>query len=175
MKSGVVKHVTLVADADDTLITINRVISLLRVRRFAVVSVATARTRTSGVARLTIVIDAARTPSGRVIASLAKLADVRNVVELDPVEGLCRELALVRVAAVSGRPVLPAEVAARDDVRVLDRDARSIILEIVAKPEDVDGIIQALEPSQVTDLVRGCQLAMARISHQRSSASQSAS
>ena len=168
MKPGVAKHVTLVADADDTLITINRVISLLRVRRFAVVSIATARTHTPGVARLTIVIDADRTPSGRVTASLAKLADVRNVVELDPVEKLCRELALVRVAAVSGKPFLPPEVAARDDVRVLHRDDRCLVLEIVAEPEDVDDILQALEPSQVAELVRSRQLAIARTLPSRS-------
>jgi acetolactate synthase-1/3 small subunit len=162
MKPRAVKQVTLVADADDTLITINRVISLLRARRFAIVSVAAARTHTPGVARLTIVIDAGRTPSGRVTASLAKLADVWNVAELDPAETLCRELALVRVAAVSGALALPPAVASRDDVRVVHRDDRCFILEIVAEPEDVDGVIQALEPSQVVELVRARQLAIAR-------------
>ena len=42
------------------------------------------------------------------------------------------------------------------------RDDRSCILEIVPEPEDVDGVIQALEPTQVVELVRARYLAMAR-------------
>ena len=113
-------------------------------------------------ARLTIVIDAERTPSGRVIASLAKLADVWSVAALDPAETLCRELALVRVAALSGTPDLPPAVASRNDVRVVHRDDRFIILEVVAALEDMDGVIQALEPSQLVELVRARPLAMVR-------------
>lgn len=162
MKPRPLNHVTLVANAEDSLITINRVISLLRARRFSIVSVGAAQTRSLGVAHLTIVIDGERTPSGRVIASLAKLADVWNVVELDPAETLCRELALMRISVRSGTPDLPSSVTSRNDVRVVHRDGCSIILEAVAEPEEVDAIIQELEPSQLVELVRGRQVAMTR-------------
>ena len=109
---------------------------------------------------LTIVIDAARTRSARVAASLAKLADVWNVAELDPAKTLCRELALVKIACLSGAQELPPSVATRNDVRVVHRDDRSMILEIVAEPKDVDDVIEALESSQLVELVRARQLTM---------------
>ena len=154
------RRVTLVADAEDTLITINRVISLLRARRFAIVSVATARIREHGKVRLTIVVDAETTRPDRVVACLAKLEDVWNVAVFDPANGLCRELALVKMTAPSGALKLPPAVATRNDVRVIHRDDQFVVLEVVAAPQDVDDVIQALDPSAVVDLVRAPQLAM---------------
>ena len=101
MKLKPIKQVTLLADADDSLITLNRVISLLRSRRFAIVSVAAAQTHSPGVVRLTIVIEAERTRSDRVAACLAKLADVWNVTELDPAQ--TEALVSVRHARPAGR------------------------------------------------------------------------
>lgn len=154
------RRVTLVADADDSLITINRVISLLRAKRFAVVSVATARVRAPGRVRLTIVVDAETTGPDRVVACLAKLEDVWNVAAIDPSDTLCRELALVKMTVPAGGPDLPPAVATRNDVRVIHRDDQVVVLEVVAEPQSVDDVIQALDPSAVVDLVRAHQLAM---------------
>ena len=52
-------HATIVADAQDSLVTLNRVVSLLRGRCFAVVSFTAAKSHRPGIARLTIVVDAA--------------------------------------------------------------------------------------------------------------------
>ena len=154
------RQVTLVADAEDSLIAINRVISLLRAKHFAVVSVATARTRAHGTVRLTIVVDAERTTPDRVVACLGKLEDVWNVAVFDSANGLCRELALVRMAVPAGEPDLPPAVAARNDVRVIHRDGKIVVLEVVAAPQDMDDVIQALDQSAVIDLVRAHPLAM---------------
>lgn len=153
-------RVTVVADAEDNLITINRVISLLRAKRFAVVSVATARIRAPGTVRLTIVLDADTTGPGRVVACLAKLEDVWNVAAIDPANALCRELALVKMTVPPGGPDLPPAVATRNDVRVIHRDGQVVVLEVVAEPQGVDDVIRELDPSAVVDLVRAHQLAM---------------
>jgi len=154
------RRVTLVADAEDTLITINRVISLLRAKRFAVVSVSTARILAQGRVRLTIVVDAEATSPAWVVACLAKLEDVWNVAVFDHANGLCRELALVKMTVPSAAPSLPPAVAMRNDVRVIHRVDQVVVLEVVAAPQDVDDVIQALDPSAVVEIVRAHQLAI---------------
>ena len=55
---------------------------------------------------------------------------------------------------------LPPAVAARNDVRVIHRDGKIVVLEVVAAPQDMDDVIQALDQSAVIDLVRAHPLAM---------------
>lgn len=78
-------HSTIVVHAADTLLALNRVISLLRGRHFAVTSFATGPDESRGLARITIVVDTATTPAARVVACLEKLQDVKTVRIAEPV------------------------------------------------------------------------------------------
>lgn len=152
-------HATVVADAQDSSVTLNRVVSLLRGRRFAVVSFTAARSHVPSIARLTIVVDAAHTRPGRVAACLAKLADVWNVQELEPVHSLRREIALVRVLCPADVQHTLAEVTSRGGVRVAHRDSSSMILEVVAEPEKLDAILEQLD-LPIVECMRSGTLAM---------------
>jgi acetolactate synthase-1/3 small subunit len=155
------QNVTIVADVDDKLITLNRVVSLLRSRRFSTVSVGTAKTQTPGVVRLTVVVDSKQTPPRRVVACLSKLVDVWNVTERSPDASLSRELALVKVAVPPGVAGLPPDLA-QDAIRVLHRDDRAMVLEVVAEPTEVDRILRSLELKsfEIVELARASQLTM---------------
>ena len=155
------QHVTIVADVEDKLITLNRVVSLLRSRRFSTVSVGTAKTQTPGVVSLTVVVDAEQTPPRRVVACLSKLVDVWNVTERSPDASLSRELALVKVAVPPGAAGLPPDLA-QDPIRVLHRDDRAMVLEVVAEPSEVDRILRSLELEsfEIVELARAGQLTM---------------
>lgn len=153
------QHVTIVADAEDKLITLNRVVSLLRARQFSTVSLGAAQTQTPGVVRLTIVIDSERTRPSRVVACLSKLVDVWNVAERSPDALLCRELALVKVTVAPGGAGLPPELS-RGDIRLLHRDDRAMVLEVVAEPKEVDRILRSLESLGIVELVRASRLTM---------------
>jgi acetolactate synthase-1/3 small subunit len=152
-------NATVVADAQDSAVTINRVVSLLRGRYFAIVSFTAAKSHLQGVARLTIVIDAARTGPARVAACLSKLADVWNVQELVPAQSLRREMVLVRVRCPAAVQLTAAETAGRDSARVVYRDSSSMILEIVAEPEKLDRVLEGLA-LPIVEFMRSGALAM---------------
>lgn len=138
-------YATIVADAQDSVLTLNRVVSLLRGRCFAVVSVTAAKSHRPGVARVTIVVDAARTRPARVAACLAKLADVWNVSQLDPAHSLVREMALVRVLCPAGVQHTLSAATSRGGIQLVHRDGSSVLLEIVTEPERLDAILRELD------------------------------
>ena len=156
--SGLRRHVTIVADVEDKLITLNRVVSLLRARQFSTVSIGTAKTERPGVVRLTVVVDSEHTPPSRVVACLSKLEDVWNVNERSLNAALCRELALVKVAVKPGAAALPPDLAQHGSIRVVHRDDHVMVLEVVAEPEEVDRILRALESFGILELVRASHL-----------------
>jgi len=146
------------ADADDNPITINRVVSLLRGRRFEIVSFTTAKSDRQGTARLTIVIDADRSRAARVVECLAKLADVSNVRELRPGAWLSREMALVRISC-SPSEQLASINETLTGAHVIHRDNDSVVLEIAGEPHHVDDILQKLHV-RVVEYIRSGTFAL---------------
>lgn len=149
---------TVVADAHDNPLTLNRVVSLLRGRCFTVLSFTAARSHQPGVVRLTIVIDAGRSRPGRVAACLSKLADVWNVRELDPTAALMREVVLVRVLCASHEQPALMDAASRGTL-VIHRDAASLVLAVADEPEQLDRMLQQFG-ARVIELVRSGPIAM---------------
>lgn len=137
-------YATIVADAQDSMLTLNRVVSLLRGRCFAVVSFTAARSHRPGIARLTIVVDGARTRPARVAACLAKLADVWNVNQLEPADSLVREMALVRVRCPVDRQPTALEEMPHEAVQVVHRDDTSMLLQVVAEPARLDAMLREM-------------------------------
>src|SRR5262249_12409014 len=86
---------TIVVSVDNSLQSVNRLISMLRGRNFQISSITTGRTLAPDVAALTIVVDAQRTPPHRVAVCLEKMEEVRNVCDVSA--DVQRELALLKL------------------------------------------------------------------------------
>jgi acetolactate synthase-1/3 small subunit len=144
---------TLNVFGENTLFTLNRLVSLLRGRRFDVVSLTPARTLDHGTTSITVVVDGARVRPDRLASCVEKLDEVFGVALIERDTAVRRELALVKVhhsrAAETIVDALEAHVA-----RVVDRTGNTMIVELVGEPEVVDRAIDALG---------GGILAMARV------------
>src|SRR2546429_9509361 len=101
------KH-TLVATVEEGSATLNRVLSLFRQRSFAIESLSIGRTNETGMMRLTMVVDGARSAVEQVTKQLYKGVEVRKVSDLSDDPRVERELALVKVSGKA--PPQPAEV-----------------------------------------------------------------
>jgi acetolactate synthase-1/3 small subunit len=138
---------------ENTLFTLNRLVSLLRGRRFDVVSLTPARTADHATTSITVVVDGARVRPERVVSCVEKLDEVFDVAVVEPDMAVRRELALVKVHHTRAADTMVDALGA-DLARVVDRTAGTMIVELVGEPEAVDRAVDALA---------GGILAMARI------------
>jgi acetolactate synthase-1/3 small subunit len=156
------KH-TLVATIEEGPATLNRVLSLFRQRSFAIESLSIGRTNESGIMRLTMVVDGARSAVEQVIKQLYKVVEVRKVSDLSEDPRVERELALVKVSAKAGAQ--RAEVMQIADLyraRIVDVAVSSLMVEVTGPTEKVDSLIELFRPYGVKELVRTGVVAMSR-------------
>ncbi len=153
---------TLIARGQDGLATLNRIVSLLRGRSFAIVSLTAGRTDAPGIAHVTIVVDASRTSPDRVVSCLEKLEDVSSVEEVDPAHAVQRELALVKVARTDATTSRLSSLVGAGAARIVDSSETTAIVEVVGTPQEVDAAIAAMQDLGVLEVARMGQVAMAR-------------
>jgi acetolactate synthase-1/3 small subunit len=156
------KH-TLVATIEEGPATLNRVLSLFRQRSFAIESLSIGRTNETGIMRLTMVVDGARSAVEQVIKQLYKVVEVRKVSDLSEDPRVERELALVKVSAKAGAQ--RAEVMQIADLyraRIVDVAGSSLMVEVTGPTEKVDSLIELFRPYGVKELVRTGVVAMSR-------------
>ena len=82
---------------------LNRVASLVRRRGYNIESLTVGHTDVADVSRITLVLDATLEAASRIEANLYKLVDVRRVEHVTTLPSVCRDLALVKVAATATR------------------------------------------------------------------------
>jgi acetolactate synthase I/III small subunit len=117
----------IVASAQNTLHALNRVVSLLRGRDFHVESLAVGRSERSGVARVTIVIDATRTRPERVASCLERLEEVWSVRRVERSEVIRREVALIKFIEDSVPGELVSAVVGSGAARVIERSGDRLV------------------------------------------------
>jgi acetolactate synthase-1/3 small subunit len=164
---------TLVATVEEGSATLNRVLSLIRQRSFAIESLSIGKTNEPGIMRLTIVVDGARSAVDQVTKQLYKVVEVRKVSDLSEDPRVERELALVKVSCKTAPH--RAEVLQIADIyraRIVDVGNGSLMIEVTGPSAKVDAMLELLRVYGVRELVRTGVVAMAR-GHGASSGAQS--
>ncbi|HEY2647013.1 MAG TPA: acetolactate synthase small subunit [Candidatus Acidoferrales bacterium] len=141
---------------------LNRVASLFRRRAFNIDSLTVGRTEKPEVSRMTIVVDADRDQALRVEANLYKLVNVLLVENITGKPAICRDLAIIKVAATHNArsPILDIIQVFR--ARVVDFALDSLTIEITGGEEKVDRLVEVLRPYGVLEMVRTGIVAMRR-------------
>lgn len=145
---------TIVVLADNTLATLNRMISVLRARRFNVLSITPARTPTADLQGISIVIGSSLVPVQRIVACLDKIEEVRAVRTIEGGRAVCRELMLLKVGREAASTGLLADMLRDGICRVIDDGGSAVIVEIVGEPAALDRAVDSLPGDAVRDLAR---------------------
>lgn len=153
---------TFVIHVDDEPGVLNRIASVVRRRGFNIDSVSVGRSDRPGVARMTLVIDGAGPAALRLEAHLAKLVQVRQVENLTSAASVCRDLALIKVAADASARGAIVQLADVFRARIVDVATDSLIVEITGAEDKVDGLLEMLRPYGVLELARTGRVTMAR-------------
>jgi acetolactate synthase-1/3 small subunit len=155
------KH-TVAALVEDRPGVLNRVASLFRRRGFNIESLAVGSTEEPGISRMTFVVEGGDNIVEQVEKQLYKLIDVVKVSDLTKEEAVIRELALIKVRcrAEQRREILDLVEIFR--AQAVDVTQTSIVIQIVAQPETVDGLLDNLRTYGIREMVRTGRIAIAR-------------
>ena len=139
---------------DDTAGVLSRVSGMFSRRGYNIDSLTVGETETPGISRMTVVANGDEQILDQIKKQLAKLEDVKTIVELADGESVRRELILVKVAA--GQKDRQAIIAVADIFRakIVDVSMESMIVELTGNQAKLDAFIKLLEGFEVIEMVR---------------------
>jgi acetolactate synthase-1/3 small subunit len=151
---------TFIVHVEDRPGVLNRVVSLFRRRLYNIESLSVGRCERAGVSRVTLVVRADREAAERIEANLYKLVDVLAVQDVTAAPAVVRELAFVKLETRARGEVMQLCEAFR--ARIVDVGPGSITVESTGAQDKIDGLIEALRPFGIVELVRTGAVAITR-------------
>jgi acetolactate synthase I/III small subunit len=145
---------------EDRLITLNRAVGLIRRRNLPVRSLAIGPTATPGLSRLTIMMQSDNATAERAVQHLQKMIGVRAAIAFPTLEGVARELALVKVRAPHHRYAELLDVVQLYNGAVLDDSTDGLIVELCGSEAFVLSCLRALERFEVVEVARSGTIAL---------------
>jgi len=141
---------------------LTRVAGLFAARGFNIDSLAVGPTETTGVSRMTVVVDVELKPLEQVTKQLNKLINVIKILEHDPGSAVERELMLVKVRAAGDHRQRVMEIASVFRVNVVDVTHSTITLEASGKPDKLQALLELVADFGIVELSRTGRIALAR-------------
>jgi acetolactate synthase-1/3 small subunit len=151
---------TFIVYVEDRPGVLNRVVSLFRRRLVNIESLSVGRSERPDVSRITLVVRADRDAGLRLEANLYKLVDVLEVHDVTTSPAVVREMAFVKLETRARGEVMQLCEAFR--ARIVDVGPESITVESTGAQDKIDGLIEALRPLGIVELVRTGAVAMTR-------------
>ena len=145
---------------EDRLITLNRAVGLIRRRNLPVRSLAIGPTATPGLSRLTIMMQSDIATAERAVQHLQKMIGVRAAIAFPTLDGVTRELALVKVRAPHHRYAELLDVIQLYNASVLDDTTDGLIVELSGSEAFVLSCLRALERFEVVEVARSSTIAL---------------
>jgi len=146
---------------EDRLITLNRAVGLIRRRNFPVYSLAVGPTATPGLSRLTMMMHSDQGTAERAVQQLQKMIGVRAAIAFASLDGVARELALVKVRAPADRYAELLDVVQLYNGVVVDDAMDGMIIELTGPEAFVLSCLRALERFEVVEVARSGTIALA--------------
>lgn len=137
-----------------------RVASLFSRRAYNIDSLAVGPTENPDISRMTIVINAEGHVLDQVMAQVYKLVNVIAVSEMPVASTVHRELLLVKVSSAKMSEILA--VVERFDGKVVDEDAETITVESTGESAHIEGLLAALTPFGIKELVQSGLVSLER-------------
>ncbi len=139
---------------DNTTGVLSRISGLFSRRGYNIESITAGLTADPRFTRITIVASGDDEILDQIEKQVAKLADVRHIMELKPEESVYRELAMVKVrAGAAERPNLVSLVEIFRG-NIIDVGPESLMIEITGNQGKIDAFLGLLEGFEILELAR---------------------
>ena len=153
---------------EDRLITLNRAVGLIRRRNMPIRSLAIGPTGTPGLSRLTIMMQSDIATAERAVQHLQKMIGVRAAIAFPTLDGVARELALVKVRAPHHRYAELLDVVQLYNAAVVDDSTDGLIVELCGSEAFVLSCLRALERFEVVEVARSGTIALGTVNNLQS-------
>jgi acetolactate synthase I/III small subunit len=153
---------TFIATVEDRPGVLARVVSLFRRRGYNIASLTVGRTHEPGTSHLTVVTEANADVARRIQADLHKLVNVLDVEMLAPEDAIVRDLALIKVSVSEETRPRVLDLCEGLRARVVDVDTDALTVQMSGTTEKIDGLLEALAPFGILEMVSTGAIAMAR-------------
>jgi acetolactate synthase-1/3 small subunit len=145
---------------EDHLVTLNRVVGLIRRRNFPVRSLSVGPTATAGVSRLTIMMQSDESGAERAVQHLQKIVGVHDAAVISPNDAVARELALVKLRPAAEQYAELLDVVQLYHATLVDESLDAVVLELTGSEAFVLSCLRALERFAIVEVARSGAVAM---------------
>ncbi len=159
---GSARLYTLALLVDDRQGAVDRVVNVLRRRRANMRTLVVGPSEEAGVARVTVVVDDAEVGVEHLSEQLRKIVDVRQVLLFPAGRAIERELALVKVNCTAANRSEIIELGQHFGAQAVDLAPETLTLQVTGKGEQVEQLLERLQPYGIRELARSGCLAIAR-------------
>jgi acetolactate synthase I/III small subunit len=145
---------------EDHLVTLNRVVGLIRRRNFPVRSLSVGPTGTAGVSRLTIMMQSDEGAAQRAVQHLQKIVGVHDAAVIPQGDAVARELALVKLRPTAEQYAELLDVVQLYRATLVDESLDAVVLELTGSEAFVLSCLRALERFAIVEIARSGPVAM---------------
>jgi acetolactate synthase-1/3 small subunit len=153
---------TFVAYVEDKPGVLNRIASLFRRRNYNIISLNVGRTHEPGVSRMTFQVEADRDMALRIEANLYKMVNVLSIEDLTEAQRVVRDLALIKVLVSPERRREVLDLVQIFRARAVDVSPDTMTVEVTGDQGKIEGIVTALRPFGIVEMVQSGTVAMSR-------------
>lgn len=133
---------------------LSRVAGLFSRRGYNIDSLTVGRTENPELSRMTITMNGDSDIVEQVKKQLAKLEDVKKVIELDPDSSVYRELVLIKVNADFNQRAAINEIVKIFRCKVIDISMETLTIELTGDESKVAALIKLMEDYGIKEIVR---------------------
>ena len=141
---------------------LTRVAMLFRRRGYNIISLAVGETENPEISRMTIVAEADDKTLRQITRQLSKLVEVIDVINMNEVPSVERELVFFKVKVDSARRGEIMQIADIFRARIVDVATESLIIEITGDSGKIEAITDTLKPYGILEIARTGKVAMVR-------------
>ncbi len=144
---------------------LSRVAGLFSRRGFNIDSLAVGITENPEVSRMTIVVDGDDYTVEQVSKQLNKLIDVIRIKQLEKLDSVSRELALVKVEAAASERTEIIQLVEIFRAKIVDVSKETLTVEISGASEKIEALLDMVRVFGIKEIVRTGTIAIERGSH----------
>ncbi|WP_335941711.1 acetolactate synthase small subunit [Streptomyces sp. PTD5-9] len=142
-----------------------RITALFSRRGFNIDSLAEGLTEHPAIGRITIVVNAEDDLLEQVVSQVGKLVNVLEIVELEPVSAIQRELVLAKIRADSRTRSEIIEIVQLFRAKTVDVSPEAVTIEATGSADKLEAMLRMLEPFGIKELVQSGTIAIGRGPH----------